>query len=142
MITTGNTIENIAEGGSLVQRMRDLDAPEETPQVTTVIKKFVMASALKEHGDEDKELREFESFKRFQAMKKRCEEREAQKKNKEWDYISIHTDQSSDSGGSRGKGRKEKKEGSEDQGRKVPQKHQNTDEHHTMTGGWNLLNIS
>ncbi|CAH1438879.1 unnamed protein product [Lactuca virosa] len=51
----------------------------------------------KEHENEDKE---FEDFERYKAMKKRCEENENQKKemrDKEWDYVSIHTDQSSDS---------------------------------------------
>lgn len=70
MVTTGNTIENLAEGASLLQRMQDLEVQVETPHVKTVVKKHDREGTSKEHKNEDKD---FEGFKQYKAMKKRCE---------------------------------------------------------------------
>lgn len=59
MVTTRNTIENLDEGEILLQRMQDLEAYVETPQVTTIVKKCNMAGTSKKHENEDKALEDF-----------------------------------------------------------------------------------
>lgn len=47
MVTTDKIIDNLAEGASPLQRMQDLEAQVETPQVTTFVKKRNMAGTSK-----------------------------------------------------------------------------------------------
>lgn len=110
MVITGNTMYILTEGASPLQRMQDLEAQVETPQVTNVVNKRDMAGTSIQHEKEDNELEQFDEFKQYKETKKRSKEKENHKKEmrvKEWDRVSIHTYQLSDSSDKHSKRRNE-----------------------------------
>ncbi|CAH1421614.1 unnamed protein product [Lactuca virosa] len=88
-------------GASPVARIPKLKGPEATPQVATVVRhqNVVIRKIISDDGTdlqgktiEEMELKEFEAFKSFRAMRKLQSQRQPQKE-KEWDRVSVHTDQ-------------------------------------------------
>ncbi|CAI9270779.1 unnamed protein product [Lactuca saligna] len=94
-----------ADKASPVARMQNLEGPEATLQVSTVVRhqnivtrKFFSDERTDLQGKttEEVELDEFEAFQSFIAMRKLQSEKRLQKE-KEWDRVSVHTDQTEDS---------------------------------------------
>ncbi|CAH1435729.1 unnamed protein product [Lactuca virosa] len=88
-----------ADEASPVARMQNLEGPEATPQVATVVRhqntvtrKFVSDERTDLQGKttEEVELDEFEALRKLQSDKRL-------QKEKEWDRVSVHTDQMEDS---------------------------------------------
>ncbi|CAI9272866.1 unnamed protein product [Lactuca saligna] len=87
---------------SPIARMQTLEGPEATLQVTTVVRhqstvagNFVSDERANSQGKttEEVEFDEFETFKSFRVMRKLQSEKRLQK---EWDRVSVHTDQTED----------------------------------------------
>ncbi|CAH1414562.1 unnamed protein product [Lactuca virosa] len=94
-----------AVGASPFMRMQNLEGPEATPAVATMVRhqNTIAGKLISDEGAnlqgktaEEMELEEFEAFKSFRAMRKLQNERQPQKE-KEWYRVSVHTDQTEDS---------------------------------------------
>ncbi|CAH1415128.1 unnamed protein product [Lactuca virosa] len=70
MVTTENTTDNPNIEASPIPRMQDLEAQAEMPQVTIVVKNHNLIGTSKDHGVVNKEMEEFEAFKRYKSMKR------------------------------------------------------------------------
>lgn len=62
--------------------MQDLGMQAETNQMVTVVKNTSMVGTSKDRDKENREMKEFEAFQRYKAMKNRCEEKERTKRKK------------------------------------------------------------